>query len=144
MLSAELSKSVSFKGSKKKLTEQDSKSSSNRKSLNGNKSKNDNANLNKQQLLKPRSSVFKQKRKSDSTCRLKQKQLYKPKTHDWRQRRSPRARKLRKRGLHLSKQQLQLQHSRLPKLLNSRPNWRQRPKPSHSDSRKRHMSKNSN
>jgi len=37
MLSAGPSKSASFKGSKKKLTEQDSKSSSNRKSWNGKK-----------------------------------------------------------------------------------------------------------
>jgi len=131
MLSAGSSKSASSKGSKKKLNEQDSKSSSNRKSWNGKKSWNDNANLNKQQLLKPRSSVYKQQGTSDSAYRLKLKQLYKLRTHDWRQKRPPRQRKLMKKGLNLRKQQLQLWHSRLPKLLNSKPNWSQRPKPRH-------------
>jgi len=129
MLSAGSSKNASFKGSKRKLNEQDSKSSSNRKSWNGKESWNDNANLDKQQLSKPRSSVYKQQRKNDSANRLKLKQLYKLRTHDWRQKRPPRQRKLRKKGLNLSKQQLQLWHSRLPKLLNSKPNWSQRPRP---------------
>ena len=131
MLSAESSKSASSKGSKKKLNEQDNKSSSNKKSWNAKKSWNDNANLNKQQLFKPRSSVSKQQRTSDSAFRLKLKQLYKLRTHGWRQTRPPRPRQLRKKGLHLRMQQLQQQYSRLPKLLNSKPNWSQRPRPSH-------------
>ena len=90
MLSAGLSRSVSSKGSKKKSNEQDNKSSSNRKSWNGKKSWNNNANLNKQQLSKPRSSVYKQQRTSDSANKLKLKQLYELRTYDWRQRRPPR------------------------------------------------------
>lgn len=131
MLSAGLSKSVSSKGSKKKLNEQDSKSLRNRKSENGKKSWNDNANLNKQPLSKPRRSVCKQQRPSDSASKLKLMQLYKLRRHDWRRKRPPRSRKQKRKGLNLRKQQLQLRHSRLQKLPNSKPNWRQRPKPRH-------------
>lgn len=101
---------MSSKGNKRKSNEQGNRSLSGSKRSSDKKSSNDNAKLNKQQLLKPRRSVFKQQRKSDFASRQKQQQLWRLSVHDWRQKRPRGTEELRKRELNARRQQLPPRH----------------------------------